>query len=112
MSELFKTIPKSVPSKKTDDYKESFQTTIRAVGGEWNIYQMNANPSHINRKRLSKKEKIKEYKIRENIKSPNDHWYNLKLELHCNKLKWIHPKHKTVIGIPYVLKISSSKLNM
>ena len=32
MSELFKTIPKSLPPKKGDDYKEISQTKIRAVG--------------------------------------------------------------------------------
>ena len=34
-------IPKSLPSKETDDYKENFRTTIRAVGGEWFIEKMN-----------------------------------------------------------------------
>ena len=33
ISELFKTNPKITYSKKPDDYKAKFQTTIRAVGG-------------------------------------------------------------------------------
>ena len=33
MSELFKTIPKSLPPERADDYKENFQTSIIGVGG-------------------------------------------------------------------------------
>ena len=33
MSELFETIPKTIPPKKGDDYKDNFQRTTRAVGG-------------------------------------------------------------------------------
>ena len=41
MSELFKTTPRSLSPKKHDDYKGKFQTTIRAVVGEWYKYKMN-----------------------------------------------------------------------
>ena len=40
MSELFKTIPKSIPQKSLDYSKIKYQTTIKAVGGIWYIYKM------------------------------------------------------------------------
>ena len=40
MSELFKTIPESIPQKSLDYGKTQYHTTIKAVGGRWYIYKM------------------------------------------------------------------------
>ena len=60
MSELFETIPKSLPPKKGDDYNEKNRTMRRAVGGEWFINKINSKLPPIKRRRLRKKELIKE----------------------------------------------------
>ena len=55
MSELFKTIPKSLPPKKDEDYEENCQPTIGAVGEEWFIENINAMFRLIKRRKLRKK---------------------------------------------------------
>ena len=74
MSELFKTIPKSLSAKKTGNYKSKFQTTIMSVGRELFIDQMNANLPPINRRRLIKRGQLKEENIKEKIMKANYHW--------------------------------------
>ena len=64
MSNLFKTIPKSIPQKQPDDYKANFQTIIRTLVRGWFIDNMNAKISRIKRRQSRKNEKIKEYNIK------------------------------------------------
>ena len=40
MSDLFKTIPKSIPEKSLDYSKTKYQKNIKAEGGRWYIYNM------------------------------------------------------------------------
>ena len=49
MSELFQTVPKSLPPKKCDGYRGKCQTTIKELGEEWFINSMNANTTTIKR---------------------------------------------------------------
>ena len=92
MSELFQAIQKSIPPKQSDDYKENFQTAIRAVGGGQFIDKMNAIPSPIKRRKLIKKEQIKEDIIKENLIKVNDHWNELKFQVNWVNIEWVYPK--------------------
>ena len=57
ISELLKPIPESLPPKKGDDYKG--KKTIREVGREWFIKNMNEKSPHIKRGGINKIEQIK-----------------------------------------------------
>ena len=48
MSELFKTIPKSLPPKSLNYYKSKYQTTIEAVGGGCFLDKINSKLPPIN----------------------------------------------------------------
>ena len=91
MSELLKTILKSLPTKNPDDYKR-YQTNIKEVCGEWYTDKNNSKPPLINRWKLIKKKKTKEDKIKEKLQKVNDHWNYWKFQLHWNKLEWVYPK--------------------
>ena len=64
MSELLQTIPKSLPTKKCDDFEESIQTTTRVVGGEWFTNKTDKKSTPINGRWFIKNDKIKEDKIK------------------------------------------------
>ena len=49
MGDIFK-IPKSLRPKKTDDYKENFQKSIREVCGGWFIENINEKKYPIDRR--------------------------------------------------------------
>ena len=73
MSELFKTILKSLPPKSPSDYKRKYHITIKAVGGGCCFENINRKIPHFKRRRLRKMEQIKEVKIKEKLWKANDH---------------------------------------
>ena len=86
---LFKKIPTPLPPKILDDNKTKYQKTIKAVSGKWYTENMNSKLPPINRRRLIKKEKIKEEKTKEIFHRTNYHWNYWNLQLHLNKLEWV-----------------------
>ena len=52
---------------------------------------MNDKLNPTKRRRLSKKEKVKE-KMKENLCKSNDYWNDRKFQLHWNDLEWVYLK--------------------
>ena len=55
ISELLKTIPKSLPPKSPNDYQGKYQTTIKAVVGGWFLEKANSKITPIKRSWFSKR---------------------------------------------------------
>ena len=53
---------------------------------------MNANPTPINRRQFSKKNKTKEDKIKVNIFIANAHWNDREFQMNRKKFEWADPK--------------------
>ena len=58
------------------------------------IYKMNAKLPPINRRRLRKKEQIKEEKTKENIFKANGNCNDWKLQLHWDNIEWVGPNNR------------------
>ena len=111
MSELLKKSLHCSLQKKRWLLKK-YQTTIKVVGGKWYIENINAKLPPINRRRLSKKYKIKKTKPSKIFVRPMLIGMILSPNFTGTSFKGQTQRHKTTRIIHYIIRIISYILNI